>query len=190
MTLLAATNWRETKGKLTELTGPLEECHFPETISDPNIHCLSTHIHTQTYTTVKFFSFFFFLSLSFPHFLAKFFPEKKMAFSGIIFDHTWLHFGFWKKGRCLLWCLWRRRCNFGLEIRESLSHQKIFPRKIGVSLSFLWFYLTPIWFFLAKGSFYFMVFVVKKVRFWAGELKGIRSLNPSSDDFMKQEFCT
>ena len=82
MTLLVATNWRETKGKLTELTGPLEECHFPETISDPNIHFLSTHTHTRTnihncQVLLFFFFLFFLFSLSFPHFLAKFFPEKK-----------------------------------------------------------------------------------------------------------------
>ena len=95
MTLLVATNWRETKGKLTELTGPLEECHFPETISDPNIHFLSTHTRTRTnihncQVLLFFFFLFFLFSLSFPHFLAKFFPEKKKkkAFSGIIFDRT------------------------------------------------------------------------------------------------------
>ena len=144
MTLLVATNWRETKGKLTELTGPLEECHFPETISDPNIHFLSTHTHTRTnihncQVLLFFFFLFFLFSLSFPHFLAKFFPEKKKK-NGI-FRHYFrpylTPFWFLAKGSLSFVVFVTKKVQFWAGDRESLPHHKIFPRKIGVSLSFL-----------------------------------------------------
>jgi hypothetical protein len=110
MTWLAATNWRETKGKQTEVTGHLEECHSPETISDPTIHFLPTHTHIHL-------SFLFFL-FSFLHFLTKF-SQKFFQKNGI----------------------------FQLSFRP---------------------YLTPFW-FLAKGSLAFVVFVMKKIQFWGRE---------------------